>query len=146
MLIKKAPRKTAEPFINYPGTGLLSQPVARQVPSTLEGLTSVFGMGTGVAPPLIAPGISSLKPQQHDLSNLNEPCTASHFTFYKKGQAKRRISTPKLKASRLVHLVPINLVVSKASSGISILGVGFALRCIQRLSVPNAATQPLPLA
>ena len=49
------------PFLIYPGTGLLSQPVARQVPSTLEGLTSVFGMGTGVAPPLIAPGIFASK-------------------------------------------------------------------------------------
>lgn len=30
---------------------LLSQAAARQVPSTLEDFTSVFGMGTGVAPP-----------------------------------------------------------------------------------------------
>ena len=66
--------------------------------------------------------------------------------FLIKGQAERRISILKLKASRLVHLGPINLVVFKASSGISILRVGFALRCIQRLSFPNAATQPLPLA
>src|SRR6185436_10584702 len=30
--------------------------VARAVPSALEGLTSVFGMGTGVTPPLGSPG------------------------------------------------------------------------------------------
>jgi hypothetical protein len=34
------------------GSGLLSHPVSRAVPSVLEGLTSVFGMGTGVSPPL----------------------------------------------------------------------------------------------
>ena len=32
-----------------------------EVPLALEGLTSVFGMETGVAPPLITPGIVNLK-------------------------------------------------------------------------------------
>ena len=35
-----------------PGTDLLSHPLARAVPSALEGLTAVFEMGTGVAPPV----------------------------------------------------------------------------------------------
>ena len=39
---------------------LLSQAAARQVPSTLEDFTSVFGMGTGVTPPP-SPLDSSLK-------------------------------------------------------------------------------------
>ena len=43
--------------INYPGSDLLSHAVAHAVPSALEGLTSVFGMGTGVAPPASPPGI-----------------------------------------------------------------------------------------
>ncbi len=38
-----------------PGSVLLSHTVASVVPSALEGLTSVFGMGTGVAPPLLPP-------------------------------------------------------------------------------------------
>ncbi len=33
------------------GGVLLSQGLSSQVPSALEGLTSVFGMGTGVTPP-----------------------------------------------------------------------------------------------
>jgi hypothetical protein len=33
---------------------LLSQAVSRQVPSALKGLTSVFGMGTGVSPSLLS--------------------------------------------------------------------------------------------
>ena len=35
---------------NYPGNDLLSHAVTHAVPSALEGLTSVFGMGTGVTP------------------------------------------------------------------------------------------------
>ena len=37
------------------GDVLLSQGLSSQVPSALEGLTSVFGMGTGVTPPLWPP-------------------------------------------------------------------------------------------
>ena len=40
---------------NYSGGDLLSQGVAPQVPSARAGLTSVFGMGTGVTPPLWPP-------------------------------------------------------------------------------------------
>ena len=44
------------PFCRAKSGGvLLSQGLSSQVPSALEGLTSVFGMGTGVAPPLWPP-------------------------------------------------------------------------------------------
>ena len=36
----------------HPGDDLLSHKAALAVPSALEDLTSVFGMGTGVAPPV----------------------------------------------------------------------------------------------
>ena len=39
----------------YSGDVLLSQGVSPQVPSALAGLTAVFGMGTGVAPPPWSP-------------------------------------------------------------------------------------------
>ena len=42
--------------IKKPGTALLSHPVSRAVSSALAGLTSEFGMGSGVSPPLWAPG------------------------------------------------------------------------------------------
>jgi hypothetical protein len=44
-----------------PGGVLLSQGESTQVPSALEGLTAVFGMGTGVAPPLRPPEILFVK-------------------------------------------------------------------------------------
>ncbi len=43
---------------NNPGSDLLSHTVARAVPSAVEGLTTVFGMGTGVTPLLSPPGNS----------------------------------------------------------------------------------------
>ena len=48
--------------------------------------------------------------------------------------------------SPCLHLRPIDLVVSEVPSGRPILGEGFALRCFQRLSFPNIATQLMPLA
>ena len=48
--------------IPLPGDDLLSHPVSRAVPSALEGLTSVFGMGTGVSPPLWSPGRDNITP------------------------------------------------------------------------------------
>jgi hypothetical protein len=39
-----------------PGLVLLSHGINTVVPSALEGLTAVFGMGTGVAPPPLRPG------------------------------------------------------------------------------------------
>ena len=52
----KKPATRAGFFVLIPGDVLLSHTVARGVPSALEGLTTVFGMGTGVAPPVWSPG------------------------------------------------------------------------------------------
>jgi hypothetical protein len=60
-------------------------------------------------------------------------------------QASRAISTGKLNASPRLHLQPINVVVFHGSLGLSpgrsYLGRGFALRCFQRLSLPDMATR-----
>ena len=57
----------------------------------------------------------------------------------------RPISTYQLNALLHLHLKPIYLVVFKGSYyltvGISRLEGGFTLRCLQRLSLPNLATQ-----
>ncbi len=42
---------------NKAGSDLLFHAVAHIVPSAMKGLTSVFGMGTGVAPSLLPPAI-----------------------------------------------------------------------------------------
>ena len=46
------PTVVGGPSTFMPGSDLLSQGVAPQVPSALAGFTSVFGMGTGGSPPL----------------------------------------------------------------------------------------------
>ena len=57
----------------------------------------------------------------------------------------RTISIGQLNTLLHLHLQPINLIVSKGSysfaDGKSYLEVGFTLRCLQRLSLPNLATQ-----
>jgi hypothetical protein len=46
--------------IGKSGNDLLSQAVSHQVPSALKGLTSVFGMGTGVSLSLLSPDMLRL--------------------------------------------------------------------------------------
>ena len=53
----------------------------------------------------------------------------------------RAISTARLNTSLCLHLQPINVVVYNDPQGKSNLVVGFALRCFQRLSRPDADTQ-----
>jgi hypothetical protein len=80
-------------------------------------------------------------------------CTRSLFRIHiarrvhkKYGQAARLISTSQLKASLLLHIWPIDLVIFQESLGALWLGrshlvEGFTLRCIQRFSLPDVATR-----
>ena len=84
------------------------------------------------------PRASSLKHCSTLIKEINNDCN---------GQAARLISTARLNTLLCLHLQPINLVVSQEPSdtlryGMSNLGGGFPLRCFQRLSRPNIATQP----
>ena len=54
----------------------------------------------------------------------------------------RAISAARLNVSPRSHLRPIHVVVSHGPPRRPHLGVGFALRCLQRLSAPDAATRP----
>ena len=58
-----------------------------------------------------------------------------------KDQAERVISISQLNTLLCLHRRPINVVVYHDPSGRSHLGIGLALRCFQRLSFPNIATQ-----
>ena len=89
------------------GGVLLSQEVYLQVPLALAGLTAVFGMGTGVTPPLWPPKIvvkgipktgwcPSKTPEQARACFLPSP---------------RPISTGQLNVLPRLHFRPINVVV-----------------------------------
>ena len=54
----------------------------------------------------------------------------------------RAISAARLNVSPRSHLRPIDVVVSDGPQRRPHLGAGFALRCLQRLSAPDAATRP----
>jgi hypothetical protein len=72
-------------------------------------------------------------------------CCGCRFCALPAAAGKHRdISTPRLRASQPLHLAPIDVVVSDVPLWRSYLGVGFALRCFQRLSVPDAATRLCP--
>ena len=60
------------------------------------------------------------------------------------GQVERPISTGQLNPLLGLHLRPINPVISRGPSGRAHLGGGFTLRCFQRLSLPDVATQRCP--
>ena len=121
-----------------PGDDLLSHAVTSAVPSALEGLTTVFGMGTGVAPPVWPPG-------GEPACRAVRVAAACRGTVIR-GQAARPISTGQLHALRRVHPRPIYLVIFQGPSeafrpGRAHLEAGFALRCLQRFSLPHIATR-----
>ena len=153
-----------------------------------EGLTAVFGMGTGVAPLLWSPGHKLDWPIRSGPGRLRRgsraPVSRRKASVFHKlrsarrepdrrwiaearvtllvcwewaedrnchGQADWRISTGWLDVT-VLHRRPIDQVVFLVPSGsplrgprdTSRLGEGFPLRCFQRLSLPDVATQRCP--
>ena len=79
-----------------PGNDLLSHLVPQAVPSALKGLTSVFGMGTGVSPSSWLPGklLTLLHSEKVFLTNWGQAPINGNFALNKLcGQASRSIST-----------------------------------------------------
>ena len=116
------------------GSCLSSRAVSSQVLSVYVRLTSVFGMGTG--------GSAQLNHRKGVVapSNLKTAYSVIHFD-----QALDR-----LVSLSSVHYCTSTCDLSTLSSsrgltsflnGRSYLEVGFTLRCLQRLSVPDTATQ-----
>ena len=109
---KKPPSYIASPvsLFKRSGSHLSSRAVSSQVFSTLMSLTSVFGMGTGVASSPSAP-VSflrcNLKIEQRSCVHFRRP----HNIW----SSPRPISTHKLHASRRFHFRPINLIVFEGS-------------------------------
>ena len=94
-----------------PGDYLLFQGVAPQVPSAPKSLTTVFGMGTGVASSLASPGKIKLIHQR------SKKISENHIEEKQKNKAKesrsnpRPISTSQLKTSLSLHTWPINQII-----------------------------------
>ena len=98
------------------GDVLLSHTLARAVPSGLQGLTAVFGMGTGGTPALQSPKsrddekILNIDGQQQVSKSLvTSELICIYSTFY--GQAERAISNGQLNVLLRLHIRPIDVVV-----------------------------------
>ena len=97
------------------------------VPSPLESLTAVFGMGTGGSSPLLSP------------RNLLSDCTLKTaqqlLIFFR--SSPRPISTSQLKALLPLHTWPINLIIYEGSYQINSVGDLF-LRAASHLDAFSA--------
>ena len=141
-------------------------PRSRAVSSALRGLTSLFGMGRGAPPrycrhsclswPLACnppcaltgalPGCGKGE-GRHRGSPLSVVLSRLSLDLSRKAAlhcaaaSVRAISAARLNVSQRSHLRPIDVVVYDGPQRRPHLGAGFALRCLQRLSDPDAATR-----
>jgi hypothetical protein len=135
----RTPLRVAYREENLPGSVLLSQGLPPQVPSALEGLTSVFGMGTGGSPPLSPPDrIWCLVTPSKLVTGSSHSLRVEEKTSTDSDPSAQRITalTPRTDLPRLLQGVLL-----PRGDGKSHLEGGFALRCFQRLSRPHLATQ-----
>ena len=133
-------------------------PQVDAVSSALPGLTSLFGMGRGAprrhsrhlslskgwrmqerhsaGAPL---GVMSECPRPPPIGRQDRRASSPSS---RTGRASSRaISAARLNVSPRSHLRPIDVVVCDGPLRRPHLGAGFALRCFQRLSLPDAATR-----
>ena len=138
-------------------------PRSPAVSSPRRGLTSLFGMGRG-APPRHSRHSSPERHFQvgeevvhccgpHDCSRVSSTRTRSRPAPRREAAqgpagdspraaaSFRAISAARLNGSPRSHLRPIDVVVYDGPQRRPHLGAGFALRCLQRLSRPDAATR-----
>ena len=119
----------------------------RAVPSALEGLTAVFGMGTGVSPPLSPPETESgsnnrssgqvvVREQASGSSAQAESVVKPHGHLVPVSSTPYGASTPGLSTSSSSRGLQ-----GPCGPGMPYLEVGFPLICFQRLSRPHIATR-----
>ena len=142
------PRQRVAVGVPVKGGRRTTFPRSPAVSSSRRGLTSLFGMGRG------APPRHSRHLALHGLSRMGRKPTQKHHTRPRgfipppRGErggssgSFRAISAARLNVSPRSHLRPIDVVVYDGPPRRPHLGEGFALRCLQRLSRPDAATRP----
>ena len=111
-------------------------PRSPAVSSPRRGLTSLFGMGRG-APPRCSRHCVPCGRMREEKKGMRRTSGAAP----RAAASVRAISAARLNVSPRSHLRPIDVVVSDGPPRRPHLGAGFALRCLQRLSPPDAATR-----
>ena len=143
--VRRAGRARVAPAWGVPGGVLLSHAVAGAVPSGLGSLTAVFGTGTGVASPLGPPGRDPGRSGPGCGRRSSNRCSSAagalrpgaSFT----GKPVGRLVTVSCARRRACTPVLSNSSSASALVGKPGLGRGFALRCFQRFSPLDFATQ-----
>ena len=124
------------------GNNLSSRAASSQVLSTRESLTAVFGMGTG--------GTSQPSSPDRTSSQTFKTLQKKLLTFNLSSLAFLNQALDGLVPVRSIHYCTYTPGLSTLSSTRRLtdlchershLGVGFTLRCFQRLSCPDVATQ-----
>ena len=135
---------------------LSSRPVTRQVLSAKVCLTSVFGMGTGGPTPQSTPTFVwasfasgyTLKTEHRNFILLFTTRLSLSLLASNCRSSPRLISISQLHTLLCFHPWPINDIVYvepySSRDERSYLRESFTLRCLQRLSRPNVATQLCP--
>ena len=138
------------------GDYLFSQAVSNQVPSAYRGLTAVCGMGTGGSPQLSPPDSRHTRRLRSSL-----PCGFSFPHNCITRQMVLDIHMASVRSQGLGRFVSVSSILCRTSTpdrstlsstgGLTLLRdershlkAGFTLRCFQRFSVPNVATQLYP--
>ena len=98
-------------WFHLPGNVLLSQGLASQLPSALKSLTSVFGMGTGVAS---SPSLPDYLVKKNIVLSKLDNVILGKLRF-KHWLSPRTISIRQLHVSPHFHLGPINLIIFQGS-------------------------------
>ena len=93
-------------------------------------------------PPLVFLWSSAFRPCRMGKADTGIDRIARHPALRVQSRSFRAISAARLNVSPRSHLRPIDVVVYHGPLRRPHLGAGFALRCIQRLSDPDAATRP----
>ena len=136
----KRPRRLFCGGVCITGNNLSSQAASSPVLSTRGSLTAVFGMGTGGAS----------QPSSPDLQNFTEETTYKKLTRLPCLTSLANQALDGLVPVRSIHCCTYTPGLSTLSSARRLtdlchershLGVGFTLRCFQRLSDPDVATQ-----
>jgi hypothetical protein len=147
---EKKARQRWRAWEKNPGSDLLSHTVSRAVPSALEVLTTEFGMGSGVAPPVWLPrngkrinaSMYNYKTSFRTRGPYNGPWPSRKKKMVKPHGRLVPVSSTHCCAST-PGLLPRGLrgAFRVLRPGRPNLEVGFPLRCFQRLSSPDVATR-----
>ena len=107
-------------FSGSAGGGLLSRDLSIGVPSALQGLTTVFGMGTGVAPALQPPAIFAfVGPNWQVTDRVVSGHESVVLSYSKRLLCLVRLTTGGSQAARAIRTAALGMACAMSTGGLS---------------------------